>query len=105
MVLLFYVYECLIFSPYKDKIDEVYASLQADFNIEDSGEINKYLGIELDRRPDGSIHLSQPYSTQIIINMIPGMDKSRSKPTPAVKPPLEKNEGYQAIKITLITYQ
>ena len=28
MVILFYVDYCQIFSPYKDKIDEVYASLQ-----------------------------------------------------------------------------
>ena len=49
-----------MFSPSKDKIDEVCASLQADFNIEYYGEINKYFGIYLDCRPDGSIHLSQP---------------------------------------------
>ena len=35
MVLLFYVGDCLVFIPYKDKIVEVYASLQADFKIED----------------------------------------------------------------------
>ena len=105
MVLLFYVYDCLMFSPSKDKIDEVYASLQADFNIEDSGEINKYLGIELDRRPDGSIRLSQPYLTQININMIPGMDKSSADPNPAIKTPPVKNEGDQARKMTIITDQ
>ena len=42
-----------MFSPSKDKIDEVYASLQSYLNIEDDGDINKYLGIELERRPDG----------------------------------------------------
>ena len=35
--------------------------------------------------------------------MIPGMDKSSAKPTPAVKPPLAKNEIDQARKMTLIT--
>ena len=30
--------------------------------------------------------------------MIPGMDKSIAKPTPALKPPLEKNEGSQTRK-------
>ena len=51
MVLLFYVDNCLLFSPYKDKIDEIYAYLRAYFNIEDDGDLNKYLGIELDRFP------------------------------------------------------
>ena len=49
-----------IFIPSNDTIDEVYASLQVDFNIEYDGELKKYLGIELYRRPDGSIHLRQP---------------------------------------------
>ena len=60
MVLLFYVDDCLMFSPYKDKIDEVYASLQEYFKIEDDRELNKYLGIDLYHHPDGSIHLMQP---------------------------------------------
>ena len=59
----------------------------------------------MDHLPYGSIHLRQPYLTQIVINMIPGMDKSSAKPTPAVKPPLAKNGGAQARKMTLIIDQ
>ena len=55
MILLFYVDDCLLCIPSKDKIDEVYASLQKDFKIEDDGELNKYLGIDLERSPYGSI--------------------------------------------------
>ena len=98
MVLIFYVDDCLVFSPSKGKIYEVYASIQEDFNIEDYGELSKYLRINLDRHPDGSIHIGQPYLTQRILNMIPGMDKSSSKPTSAVKPPLAKIEGAQTRK-------
>ena len=32
---------------------------------------------------DVCIHLRKPYLTQNIINMIPGIDKSSAKPTPA----------------------
>ena len=80
-----------MFSPSKDKIDEVCAYLQVVFNIEDDGELNKYIGIDLERHPYGSIHLRQSYLTQRILNMIPGMDKSIDKPAPAVNPPLAKN--------------
>ena len=33
MILLFDVEDCLMFSPSKDKIDDVYASIRSDFNI------------------------------------------------------------------------
>ena len=74
MVLLLYVDDCLLFIPYKDIIDKVYAYLKVDLNIEDYGELNKYLGIYMNRLSYGYIHLNQPYLTQININMIPGMD-------------------------------
>ena len=61
MILLFYVDHCLMFSPSKDKIDKLYASLQEYFRIEYDGDLNKYLGIYLECLPDVPIYLSQPY--------------------------------------------
>ena len=98
MVLIFYVYDWLIFSPSKDKIDEVYAYLHEDFKIEDDGELKKYLGIYPYLHPDGSIHLKQTYLTQITLDMIPLMYKSSAKSTPMLKPSLAKNEGDQTRK-------
>ena len=43
MVPLFYLDDFLMISPSKDKIDNLYASLQECFNIEDDGELKKYL--------------------------------------------------------------
>ena len=102
MFLLFYVDGCLIFISSKGKMVELYASLQLYLKIEDDRELNKYLGIELYRLPDGSINLSQTYLTQRIINIIPGMYSSSVKPTPAIKPPLAKKQEAQPIKMTLI---
>ena len=94
-----------MFSPYNKKIDGLYGSLQIYFNIEDDGELKNYLGIYMDCQPDDSIHQRQPYLTQIVFIRIPGMENSSAKPTPAVKPPLAKNEGVQARKMTLIIDQ
>ena len=87
-----------MFSPSRKRIDEVYASLWEDFKIEDNGELNNYIEVELDRRPHGSIHISQPYLIQRILKMIPGMERSSSKTTPVFNPPPTpaKNEGAQA---------
>ena len=87
-----------MFSPSEYKIDKVYASLHADFKIEDYRELNKYLEIDLYHHPDVSIHTRKPYTTQRIITMIPGTEKSSANMNPVVKPPIEKNEGAQVIK-------
>ena len=94
-----------MFIPSKDKIDKVYASMQVDFKIESDGEINKYLGIELDHHPDGLIHLTQSYTTQRILNVIPGVNKSSSNPTPANNPLQQKTMALKQSKMTLITDQ
>ena len=44
MVQLFYFNCNLIFSPCKEEIYYIYASLQEGFKIEDDVEINKYIG-------------------------------------------------------------
>ena len=74
IVLLFYVENFLVFSASTDTTDVVYAYAQAYFKIEDDWDMNKNLGMELDRLPYGSIHIIQPYITQSITNMLPGMD-------------------------------
>ena len=79
-----------MFGPSKDKIDEVYKSFEGIFKIEDCGDLNKYLEINLDHWPDFSIHIRQPYLNRRILNTIPGMYRSKAKPTPVLKPPLEK---------------
>ena len=83
MVLLFYVDDCLMLIPPKYKIDEVYASLQEYFKMEDDEVLNKYLGIEMHLRPDCSINLRKTYITQSILDIIPGIDNSSGPGAPA----------------------
>ena len=84
-----------MFITSKDKIDYWYDSLQEYFKIEYDGDINKYLGIDLDHRPYVLVNRSQTY-------LNPGMNKSSANPNPEFKPPLEKYEGSQKIKMDLI---
>ena len=41
-----------MFIHYKDKINNVYASIQEIIKIEDDGDLNKYLGMLLELHPD-----------------------------------------------------
>ena len=61
-----------------------YMPLFNNISIYEMTETSKNLGIDLSNLLDGSIHPRKPYLTQSIINMIPGMDKSSTKTTPAV---------------------
>ena len=94
-----------MFSPSKYKLYYAYDSMQAYFKIWYDGELNNYIGIEFYCRPYGSIYLKQDYLVQRIINLVPGIDRLISKPTPALKPPLAKNEGSQPRKKNLTTGQ
>ena len=53
IVLTFYVYNCLMFSHYKETIDAFYVFLKTYFNIEYDGELDKYLNIQMDRPHGG----------------------------------------------------
>ena len=80
----------LMFRTSKDKMDTVYEYLFIYFKIEDDGELNKYIGIDLDRQPEISINIWHILPTQRIIDLILGMDKAISKPNPMIKITPEK---------------
>ena len=77
--------------------------MQVYFKIYYDGDLNQYIIINLDRLPDGSIHIRQTYLIQRIINIIPDMDKSSSKTTITVMPPLAKNREIDQERMTLTT--
>ena len=74
MVLLLNVDDCLVYINVKDKNDDVYDSIMSDFKIEDGGDLNKDLRIEMGLLPYGLIFPSQPELSQRINNMIPSME-------------------------------
>ena len=82
----------------KEAIDEVYRSLKGEFNLEDKGELDKYLGIEIERRADDSIRLRQPFLIDRIIQAIKGMTEANTKSTPATKPVLGRERDGAARK-------
>jgi hypothetical protein len=53
--------------PDKDEIDALVKILGKTFNIKDQGELSDYLGIKLERKPDGTLEWTQPTLTQSIL--------------------------------------
>jgi len=66
-----------------NEIKNLTSQLSQEFSIKDLGDLNYFLGIQVKRLPDSSIHLSQKqYITDILIKT--KMDQANSLPTPMV---------------------
>ena len=63
VLFLVYIDDCIIFGPNAEVIDQVVADLCSSpqqFTVDDQGEVGDFLGIQIKRQADGSVHLSQP---------------------------------------------
>ncbi len=58
-----YTDDSLLAGPDKNEIDQIIDELQkkAKLAITVEGDLADFLGVNIDRRPDGTIHLSQPH--------------------------------------------
>jgi hypothetical protein len=56
-----YTDDSLIAGPDKNEIDQVVKDLQGcGLNVTDEGDIQDFLGINISKKKDGTIHLTQP---------------------------------------------
>ena len=86
IVFLVYIDDCII-CPDGRSIDAVVADLRAcprNFTIDDQGDIGDFLGIQIQKRSDGTILLTQPHLIDSIIKDLHLQSGSNTKKTPAV---------------------
>ena len=74
MLLVLYVDDACIISSNNDKINAEIKSLQKDYDLADEGELLDYLGTRFDRKPDGSVLLTQPRMVNCELELV-GLDK------------------------------
>jgi len=75
-------------------LDQLVTNLKnKGFDLTDDGTLDKYLGVDINKKIDGSIELSQPYLIERTLRVlgIEGDSKTNSKLTPASKPLLHKD--------------
>ncbi len=53
--------------PDKEEIDQLVEKLGKTFKIEDQGNLSDYLGIKIEKKPDGTLEWTQPTLTQSIL--------------------------------------
>jgi ATP-binding cassette subfamily B (MDR/TAP) protein 1 len=81
-----YTDDSLLAGPDKAEIDEIIDELQrkAKMSITVEGDLADFLGVSIDRRSDGTIHLSQPHLIdQILGNLRLNGTNMKSRSTPA----------------------
>ena len=69
MIDLVYIDDCIIISSCARQIDEFVYSMQhgpANFILTDEGDVNKFLGVEINQHDDSSFKLSQPFLNRTI---------------------------------------
>eukprot|EP00980_Cylindrotheca_fusiformis_P020026 scaffold7110_cov112-Cylindrotheca_fusiformis.AAC.1 len=77
ILLVLYVDDAILLSPYKSLIDSEIRSLQKDYDLTDDGALKDYLGTRFTRYPDGTIELSQPAMIDRILQMV-GFDPTNN---------------------------
>jgi hypothetical protein len=91
VICLCYVDDCLFFAKDETLITQMIENLQTEFNLNIEDDVAGFLGILLEKQPDGSIELKQTGLIDRIIKVM-GLEDSLVKPTPALPEPLGKEE-------------
>ena len=81
VIILIYVDDCIILSRTKEGLEKTLEGICKKFTMTNEGNIETYLGIQIDHEPV-FMRMSQPNLINRIINAVPGMDKANPKPIP-----------------------
>ena len=87
VIFLVYIDDCIIFGPDNRVIDDVVTDLRnssQNFTVDDQGEVSDFLGIQVQKRDDGSIVLTQPHLIDSIIQDLHQQSGSNPKSTPSI---------------------
>ncbi len=66
-IFIVYTDDTILLGPDKDEIDLLVRRLGKTFKIADQGNLSDYLGVKIERKPDGTLEWTQPTLTQSIL--------------------------------------
>ena len=83
-----YTDDTILLGPDKDEIDLLVRRLSKSFKIEDQGDLSDYLGIKIERKPDGTLEWTQPTLIQSILKdlKLDGEEIKGRQNKPNIKP-------------------
>jgi len=86
-IFIVYTDDTILLGPDKDEIDQLVEKLGKTFKIEDQGNLSDYLGLKIERKPDGTLEWTQPTLTQSILKdlKLDGEEIKRKQNKPNIK--------------------
>jgi hypothetical protein len=87
-VFIVYTDDTILLGPDKDEIDLLVKRLSKSFKIEDQRDQSDYLGIKIERKPDGTLEWTQPTLIQSILKdlKLDGEEIKGRQNKPNIKP-------------------
>jgi hypothetical protein len=89
VALMIYTDDGIFVGPTDQDINEAYKCLTEPigehraFKMTDEGDLSDYLGVKVEKLPNGTIKLSQPHLIQQVLNDLNFNERTGTKPTPA----------------------
>jgi hypothetical protein len=80
---MIYVDDGIFAGPDRVEIERLIKEMQAKFNVTDEGDLKEYLGVLVEKQPDGRTKLSQPQLIEQILGDLWYNDRTKPKATPA----------------------
>jgi hypothetical protein len=66
-IFLVYTDDTILLGPDEKEIEKIVKILSKNFKVEDQGDLGNYLGVNIERRKDGKIEMTQPTLTLSIL--------------------------------------
>jgi hypothetical protein len=83
VLFLVYVDDGILVSPHNKHIDKELKLLQETFNISVEGTLKDYVGVNIERAPDGTVHMTQPQPIQSVLTKLNFNEDTKEAVTPA----------------------
>ena len=85
MIYVLYTDDSILVGPNRKELENAVRDIQKILNITVEGDLTDFLGVNIDRREDGTIKLSQPrLIDQIIVDLGLNDERTKTVPTPAL---------------------
>ena len=95
-MIMLYVDDMIALTKSKDVLERSVTNLKKkDFMLTDEGILTRHLSVDIQHRSDSSFELKHTFLIQRIIDLLglEGESNHKTKPTPATKPLLHKDEN------------